>query len=152
MTLEELNLNEEQLEGVKSFLQSEGDKIRTKYNKEIKELKEKVPKELTDEEKAYNKEKEDFKREKMQFELSKNLTNKGLDSKLAQYLNVQGVEDLETYISDFSKIVGANNSFKPNSHSNAGGSITKEQFNNMGYKERENLYNTNKELYTILSK
>lgn len=37
-----------------------------------------------------------------------------------------------------------------NSGSNVPGTITKEQFNRMGYKEREELYNTNKELYDSL--
>ena len=37
-----------------------------------------------------------------------------------------------------------------NSGSVVPGTITKEQFNRMGYKEREELYNTNKELYDSL--
>ncbi|MGU8429467.1 hypothetical protein ACV3N5_14715, partial [Clostridium perfringens] len=53
--LEELNLSEEQLEGVQKYLQSEGDKIRGKYSKQIKELESKLPKEKTEEELAFEK-------------------------------------------------------------------------------------------------
>lgn len=50
MELSELNLNEEQLTGVNEYLesqiqaklQSEGDKIRTKYNNKIKEYETKI--------------------------------------------------------------------------------------------------------------
>ena len=37
-----------------------------------------------------------------------------------------------------------------NSQTHVPGTVTKEQFNKMGYKEREELYNTNKELYDSL--
>lgn len=152
MELTELNLSEEQLQGVKGYLQSEGDKIRTKYNKEIKELKEKLPVEKDAETLAYEKEKADFKREKQIFELSKQLSDKGLNSKLADYLNVDGVEDLETYITDLNKLLGVKD-FVPNKgHNGATGNITKEQFSKMNYMERQKLYTENKDLYNILSK
>lgn len=152
MELTELNLSQEQMEGVNSYIQSEGDKIRTKYNKQIKELEGKIPKEKTDEELTYEKEKADFEREKAQFNLQKQLTDKGLNSELAEYLNVgEGVE-IETYIDNLTKIVGTTTqTFKPSSHANNSG-ITKEQFANMTYAERTNLYNTNKQQYDILSK
>lgn len=153
MELTELNLTEEQLTGVNSILQSEGDKIRTKYNKQIKDLESKIPKEKDEETLAYEKEKADFEREKSQFNLQKQLSDKGLDSQLAKYLNVQGVEDLETYISEVADVIGKQETqtFKPSSHANNGG-ITKEQFNAMNYSDRMNLYSTNKNLYDILSK
>ncbi|NMF04333.1 hypothetical protein ACUH7Y_25000 [Clostridium beijerinckii] len=152
MELTELNLTEEQLQGVNSILQSEGDKIRTKYNKQIKELEGKIPKEKTEEELAYEKEKADFEREKAQFNLSKTLESNGLNSELAKYLNVGEGVDLESYIKDLTNVIGKQTTtFKPSSHANNGG-ITKEQFNSMTYNERMNLYNTNKSLYDILSK
>ncbi|AOR23893.1 hypothetical protein [Clostridium taeniosporum] len=153
MELTELNLNEEQMQGVQAIMQSEGDKIRTKYNKQIKELESKLPKEDNPKQLALKKEMEDFKKEKLQFELSKNLESKGLSSKLATYLNTQGVEDLETYLNEFADIVGKQtNNYKPSNHNPIGGNITKEDFNKMGLMERTNLYNTNKQLYDILSK
>lgn len=152
MELTELNLSEEQLTGVNSILQSEGDKIRTKYNKEIKDLKAKLPVEKTEEELAYEKEKADFKREKAQFELSKQLSDKGLNAELSKYLNTDGVEDLETYITDLGKLLGVKD-FVPNmGHNNGAGNITKEQFSKMNYMERQKLYTENKDLYNILSK
>lgn len=155
MELTELNLSEEQLKGVQEYLQtnlqSEGDKIRTKYSKEIKDLQAKLPIEKTAEELAKEKEYEDFKKEKAEFELSKALEGKGLDSKLAKYINMQGVEDLETYLKDFSDIIGSNNSFKPNKGNPTNKELSKEDFSKMSYHERLNLYNTNKDLYRILS-
>ena len=153
MTLEELNLTEEQLKGVQKLLQSETDKVRTEYSNKIKDLQSKLPVEKTEEQLAYEKEMADFKKEKAQFELSKTLSNKGLNSELSKYLNVDGVEDLETYLSDFSNLLGSNNGYQPNKSNNTTNSnITKEQFNKMNYTERANLYNSNKELYDILSK
>ena len=159
MELTELNLSTEQMEGVNSYIQSEGDKIRTKYNKQIKELESKLPVEQTEEQKTYaeklkaleDKELELNKKESLS-NLQKQLSDKGLNSELAQYLNVgEGVE-IETYIDNLTKIVGTTtNTFKPNSHAPSGG-ITKEKFNAMTYTERTNLYNTNKSEYDILSK
>ena len=42
MELETLNLSEEQLAGVQQILQSEGDKIRTKYSNELRTVKEEL--------------------------------------------------------------------------------------------------------------
>lgn len=153
MELTELNLTEEQLTGVQNILQSEGDKIRTKYNKQIKELESKIPKEKDAETLTYEKEKADFEREKAQFNLSKTLESNGLNSELAKYLNVGEGVDLESYIQELTNVIGKQETqtFKPSSHANNGG-ISKEQFAKMNYSERMNLYNTNKSLYDILSK
>lgn len=168
MELTELNLSEEQLSGVNSYLdeqvrtavQKETDKVRTKYNKEIKtyettiqELQGKIPREKSEEELGWEKEKAEFEKEKMQFNLQKQLSDKGLDSKLAQYLNVQGVENLETYLNELTEVIGkpTTNSYKPKSHVTAT-NLTKADFQKMNYNERINLYNTNKELYDSLSK
>lgn len=175
MELTELNLSAKQLEGVNSYLeetlntklQSEGDKIRGKYSKEIKnfeiqieELKGKLPVEKSEAEiemenrlKAIeDREKEVAKKEQLT-SLQKQLSDKGLNGELAKYLNIGEGTDLETYLGEIAEIVGkqATNTYKPKSHANATG-ITKEQFKKMGVLERTNLYNTNKELYDILSK
>lgn len=42
MELETLNLSDEQLAGVQQILQSEGDKIRTKYSNELRTVKEEL--------------------------------------------------------------------------------------------------------------
>ncbi|MGU8426543.1 capsid assembly scaffolding protein Gp46 family protein [Clostridium perfringens] len=158
--LEELNLSEEQLEGVQKYLQSEGDKIRGKYSKQIKELESKLPKEKTEEELAFEKrvaeletrEKELAKKERLTTAKGI-LSSKGLDSQLTDYLNFEGVEDLETYVDNIAKVVGKQaKSYVPKGHEKADGNITKEQFSKMSYTERCNLYETNKPLYEILSK
>ncbi|MCC5421372.1 capsid assembly scaffolding protein Gp46 family protein [Clostridium perfringens] len=158
--LEELNLTTEQLEGVQKFVQGENDKIRTKYCKQIKELEGKLPKEKSEEELAFEKrvaeletrEKELAKKERLTTAKGI-LSNKGLDSQLTDYLNFEGVEDLETYVDNIAKMVGKQaKSYIPKGHEKAEGNITKEQFSKMSYTERCNLYDTNPKLYEILSK
>ncbi len=157
--LEELNLSEEQMEMVSKYLQSEQDKIRGKYSKQIKELESKLPKKKT-EELAFEKrvaeletrEKELAKKERLTTAKSV-LTSKGLDSQLTDYLNFEGVEDLETYLDNIAKVVRKQaKSYIPKGHEKADGNITKEQFSKMSYTERCNLYDTNPKLYEILSK
>ncbi|HAT4220343.1 DUF4355 domain-containing protein [Clostridium perfringens] len=158
--LEELNLSEEQLEGVQKYIQSEGDKIRGKYSKQIKELESKLPKEKTEEELAFEKrvaeletrEKELAKKERLTTAKGI-LSSKGLDTQLTDYLNFEGVEDLETYVDNIAKVVGKQvKGYVPKGHEKAEGNITKEQFSKMSYIERCNLYDTNPKLYEILSK
>ncbi|MDM0459558.1 DUF4355 domain-containing protein [Clostridium perfringens] len=158
--LEELNLSEEQMEMVSKYLQSEGDKIRGKYSKQIKELESKLPPTKSEEELAFEKrvaeletrEKELAKKERLTTAKSV-LTSKGLDSQLTDYLNFEGVEDLETYVDNIAKVVGKQaKSYIPRGHEKADGNITKEQFSKMSYTERCNLYDTNPKLYEILSK
>ena len=96
MELKELNLTEEQLQGVQKILQSETDKVRTEYSKKIKDLESKLPKEMTPEEKAFNervkaleeREKAIAEKEYMSTVQGK-LKDKGLNEQLAQYLNVK---------------------------------------------------------------
>jgi hypothetical protein len=157
MELTELNLSTEQLESVQAILQSEGDKIRTKYNKEIKELKEKLPIEKTEQEialeerlKAIEEKEKALEKQEQLNGLSKQLSEKGLNGELAKYLNVNEDTQLDEI---FNLIMGDNsNSYKPSNHTSANGGITKSDFNNMSYGERLNLYNSDKELYDILSK
>lgn len=157
--LEELNLTEEQLQVVNKVIQSETDKVRTEYSRKIKDLESKLPVEPTEEEKALQerikaleeREKAIAQKEYMTTVQSK-LIEKGLNEQLAEYLNVQGVEDLETYIEEVAKVVGSQmQEYKPRRHeSNTG--VTKEQFSKMSYIERMNLFETNRQLYDALSK
>ncbi|MDG6891191.1 capsid assembly scaffolding protein Gp46 family protein [Clostridium perfringens] len=158
--LDELNLTTEQLEGVQKYLQSEGDKIRGKYSKQIKELESKLPKEKTEEELAFEKrlaeletrEKELTKKERLTTAKGI-LSSKGLDSQLTDYLNFEGVENLETYLDNIVKVVGKQvKSYVPKGHEKTEGNITKEQFSKMSYTERCGLFETNPKLYEILSK
>lgn len=158
--LEELNLTEEQLQVVNKVIQSETDKVRTEYSKKIKDLESKLPVEPTEEEKALQerikaideREKALAQKEYMTTVQSK-LKDKGLNEQLAEYLNVQGVEDLETYIEDIAKVVGSQmQEYKPKGHEGNSTKITKEQFSKMSYIERMNLFETNRQLYDALSK
>lgn len=157
--LEELKLTEEQLQGVNKIIQSETDKLRTEYSKKIKELEAKLPVEPSEEEKALQERiKALEEREKaiaqkeFETELQGKLKDKGLNEQLSKYLNVQGVEDLETYLEEVAKVIGNQiEGYKPRGHeSNVG--VTKEQFSKMSYVERMNLFETNRELYDTLSK
>ena len=158
MELKDLGLSEEQMEGINKILQSEGDKIRTEYSKKIKDLEGKLPKEMTPEEKAMadrikaleDKEKELNKRERLT-KVESTLESKGLNKELSKYLNLD-VENLETYLEDVVKTMESQVNFKPTGHTNGGTKITKEDFKNMSYTDRVNLYNTNKTLYDALSK
>lgn len=159
--LEELNLTEQQLEGIQKYVQAEGDKIRTKYSKQIKDLESKVPKEKTEEELAFEKRVKDLETKEKEIARKEILTNakgiltgKGLDTQLADFIKFEGVEDLETYINNIVDVIGkqTKNSYVPKSHEKANGNITKEQFSKMSYTERCNLFETNKQLYDILSK
>ena len=64
----------------------------------------------------------------------------GDEYKAARLAQIQALQKSESYLFN---INGGSQSHIP-------GTITKEQFNRMGYKEREELYNTNKELYDSL--
>lgn len=159
--LEELNLTTEQMEVVNKAIQSESDKVRTEYSKKIKDLEGKLPKELSADEKALQErikaleEKEKALQEKeLKTNFQAKLKDKGLSEQLADYLNIQGVEDLETYIEDIAKVINIqlDDGYKPKGHEGGNSKITKEQFNNMNYVERMNLYNNNKTLYDALSK
>ena len=160
MELKELNLSEEQLQKVNKIIQSETDKVRTEYSKKIKDLESKLPIEPSEEEKAFQerikaleeREKAIAEKEYMATVQGK-LKDKGLNEQLAQYLNVQGVEDLETYIEDIAKVISSQiQEYKPRGHEGSSTKITKEQFSKMNYMERMNLFENNRALYDALSK
>lgn len=160
MELTELNLTTEQMEVVNKAIQSEGDKVRTDYTKKLKDLEAKLPKELSADEKALQEREkalEDREKALQEKELKTNLQaklkDKGLNEQLANYLNIQGVEDLETYITDVAKVMESHiEGYKPTGHEGNSSKVTKEQFNKMSYEERANLYETNQKLYESLSK
>lgn len=160
MDINDLNLEGETLENVQKYVQSETDKVRTEYTKQIKELEkykpvEKSKEEITMEERLKaleTKEHELNKRERLD-KVANELKEKGLNTELAKYLNIADNVDLETYINDIAKVIGEQATYVPNKgNTKANGNITKADFQKMTYTERTNLYNTNKELYDILSK
>ena len=83
------------------------------------------------------------------------LKNVGLNTDLAKYIKEDS--DIDFFKNLINNSVKAevknklgNSSYRPPVVDNNLSTITKEQFNKMGYKERLNLYNTNKELYEKL--
>ncbi|MBD7909740.1 hypothetical protein [Clostridium cibarium] len=163
MNIEELGLEGDVLENVKKLLQGEGDRVRTEYSKKIKELEGKVPKEKSQEEltiearlKAIeDKEKELTKRERLN-KVSSKLKEKGLNEGLSKYLHIgDDIDDegLNNYLDGIASILGSNeNGYKAKGHEGKTNAITKEQFNQMSYQERADLYSTNKTLFDQLSK
>ncbi|WP_195979951.1 hypothetical protein [Clostridium butyricum] len=162
MELNELNLNEEQMSGVQKIIQSKEDKLRTEYTKQIKDLKAKLPVEKSETEielesrlKALEDKEKALKEQEQQAKLNKSLEEKGLNPQLSNYLNMNGVEDLGTYLDElFNIVVGEEkkNTYKPSNHNSTNGGVTKEEFDKMGYKERLDLYNSDRDLYNSLSK
>ncbi|MBE6066188.1 MAG: hypothetical protein E7211_00590 [Clostridium lundense] len=151
-------------------IQSETDKVRTEYSKKIKDyeakIKELTPIQKSDEEleiearlKALEDKEKEVQAKELELKVSETLENNGLPKQLAKYLNIQGTEDLESYLGEVKEVLtkhlndtSLNNTYKPNSHQTTKDTITKEQFNKMSYMERLNIFKTNEELYNKLSK
>lgn len=154
--------NEEELQ---KKVQSAEDRIRTEYSKKIKTLEEELkrlkPKEKTEAEielekriqALENKEKELQKKE-LEIQVSKTLENNGLPSQLANFIKMEGVEDVESYLTEIKEVLNkhlVNNSYKPKNHSSNKTSITKEQFKKMSLLEKQKLYRENEALYNKLA-
>lgn len=140
-------------------IQSETDKVRTKYSKEIKELKAKIE-ELTPEQKSQteidleNRLKALEERER-KMALNESLTAQGLSTGFSGYLKDD--TDIEVFSKFLKGIIDnevskrvKNDNYKPDNHK-SGDSITKEDFDKMGYGERAKLFNENPEFYKYLS-
>ena len=127
------------------------DAIKAKSNEgltpdqmKIKELEEKMAK--------YEAE----KAESLRLETNRNkLKENGMNTDLARFIKEDSdIDFFKNLINDSVKTEVkqklGHSSYKPPVVDNNLNTITKEQFNKMGYKERLNLYNTNKELYEKL--
>lgn len=157
-------LTQEQIDAVTKLVQSETDKVRTKYSSELKtvndELAQYKPKQKSDSELALEqrianleaKEKELANKERA-MTIADKLKAKGLPSELAQYLNVG--EDIDGSID---KVGDTLSNYFLGQVSNPSGNhatnkrITKADFAKMSYAERAKLFQENNELYKALSK
>jgi hypothetical protein len=152
-------------EEVNKIKQSAEDRVRTEYSKKIKALEEELkglkPKEKTEAEIELekrlavleNREKELQKKE-LELKVSKTLTDNGLPSQLANYIKLEGVEDVESYLGEIKEVLGKhliNNSYKPQDHAGNKNSITKEQFKKMSLIQKQELYKNNEALYNKLA-
>lgn len=157
-------LTQEQIEAVQRIIQSETDKVRTKYSSELKtvndELAQYKPKQKSESELALEqrianleaKEKELANKERA-MTIADKLKAKGLPSELAQYLNVG--EDIDGSIDKVGDALG--NYFlgqvsNPSGNHSTNKGITKADFAKMSYAERAKLFQENNELYKALSK
>ena len=163
MELNEMNLTEEQLTMVQKYVQSETDKVRTKYSQDLKTANEELakykPVEKSETEKALearlkafeDKEAELNAKERPQMIASK-FNEKGLPEELASFINIG--ENIDEDVEKVGTALGSyflNANYKPESHANNKG-LTKEQFKRMSYVERAKLFQENPELWKMLSK
>lgn len=161
MELNEMNLTEEQLANVQKLIQSETDKVRTKYSQELKTANEELakykPKEKTQEELDLEtrirnleiKEAELASKEK-NVRIKGKLEEKGLPVGLADYLRLETDEDIDKVGGELANYF-LNNGVKPTHHAKSK-PVTREQFRNMSYAQRAQLYQDNPELYKALAK
>ena len=161
MELNELNLTEEQLANVQKLIQSAEDKVRTKYSTELKTVKEELsqykPKEKTQEEKDLETRIKNLELKEAELSAKENkvrikskLEEKGLPTGLADYLRLETDEDIEKVGGELANYF-LNNGVKPTNHAKSK-PVTKEQFRNMSYAQRAQLFNDNPELYKALAK
>ena len=156
-------LTQEQIEAVTKLVQSETDKVRTKYSSELKTVNEELaqykPKQKSDAEKALeeritaleNREKELASKEKA-MTIANKLKEKGIPTELAQYLSVG--DNVDETVEKVGALFGnyfLDGTSKPTNHNTHKG-ITREDFKRMGYAERAKLYSENPELYNALNK
>lgn len=163
MKLEDLNIEDEELlENLKKVIQGAEDTVRTEYSKKLKELEKKLPKQKSKEElsleerlKALEEREIELTKREKRANVGNMLKDKGLNDKLSNYLNVDGVEDLETYINEIAEVIGKQskgNNYNPKGHKSTGTTITKDQFKAMSLMEKQKLYETDKETYLALTK
>lgn len=144
-------------------IQSAEDKIRGHYSKELKDLKDKI-KELTPVEKSQaeidlenriaaleKSEKEVAAREK-RLAFQENLSNKGIDKSLFDYLKDDtDVDALSNVIDEIVKARMKSNGYVPTNHS-SDDSVSQEEFDKMSYDKRVEIYQKNPTLYEKLTK
>lgn len=141
-------------------IQSETDKVRTKYSEQIKELEAKV-KELTPVQKSeaeldYEKRLAALEAREKAATLNESLKANGISNEIAKYLKDD--VDVSALAETLKSIVGAEvdkhlteEGFVPTGHK-SGNPLTKEDFKKMNMSEKERLYAENPDLYKSLSR
>lgn len=138
---EKYSFTDEQVEELTKVVQSETDKVRTKYTTEIKELEKFKPIEKTEEQIELEKAKAELNELKFKTELK----SKGINEEFAMLLKT------DCDLSNLSTLLTQSNDYVAKNHS-ANMGVTKEQFDNMDYSARAKLYSENPQLYAELSK
>ena len=144
-------------------IQSAEDKIRGHYSKEINDLKDKI-KELTPVEKsqaeidlenriaALEESERIVAAQKKRLEFQENLTNKGLDKSLVDFLKEDtDVDALVSVVDGIVKSRMKSTGYVPTSH-DSDDLVSQEEFNKMSYDKRVEPYKKNPTLYERLTK
>ena len=143
-------------------IQSAEDKLRGKYSKEIKELKDKIQ-ELTPVQKsqaeidlenriaALEESERNIAAQKRRLDFQENLCNKGVDKALVDYLKDDAdVDALVNIIDGIVKSRMKSNSYVPTEHS-SDEKVTPEEFKQMTYSQKLELSERSPELFKRLS-
>ena len=147
--IKELEINEEQAQkrndAIATSIQSETDKVRTSYTKQIKELEKYKPVEKSDSEIEL----ENLKKELADTRFKSSLKELGVDDNLSKYLKSDiDMDEFKSFYKGF--MPNTQKDFIPNATNVTGDTITKEQFKNMNISQRTKLYNESPELYNQL--
>lgn len=140
---EKYSLGEDCVGEIEKIIQSETDKLRTKYTVQIKELEQYKPKQKTEEEIEYEKVKSELSELKFKDAVKEN----GLNPDMAKYLKQDtDLKEFGEYIKGFNQ---SKQDYVAKSHT-ANVGVTKEQFSKMTYDEKAKLYSENPTLYAEL--
>ena len=142
---EKYTLSDECIGELEKVLQSETDKVRTKYYAQLKELEQYKPKEKTEEQLEF----ERTKNELAEMKFKESIRNAGLDSEMAKYLKPD--TDLEAFGKLLKGVEQTKQDYTPKNHSGDAG-LTKDQFENMSYDQKAKLYSENPTLYAQLKR
>lgn len=142
---EKYTLSDECIGELEKVLQSETDKVRTKYSAQLKELEQYKPKEKTEEQLEF----ERTKNELAEMKFKESIRNAGLDSEMAKYLKPD--TDLEAFGKLLKGVEQTKQDYTPKNHSGDSG-LTKDQFENMSYDQKAKLYSENPTLYAQLKR
>lgn len=142
---EKYTLSDECIGELEKVLQSETDKVRTKYSAQLKELEQYKPKEKTEEQLEF----ERTKNELAEMKFKESIRNAGLDSEMAKYLKPD--TDLEAFGKLLKGVEQTKQDYTPKNHSGDAG-LTKDQFEKMSYDQKAKLYSENPTLYAQLKR
>ena len=142
---EKYTLSDECIGELEKVLQSETDKVRTKYSAQLKELEQYKPKEKTEEQLEF----ERTKNELAEMKFKESIRNAGLDSEMAKYLKPD--TDLEAFGKLLKGVEQTKQDYTPKNHSGDAG-LTKDQFENMSYDQKAKLYSEKPTLYAQLKR
>lgn len=144
-------------------IQSAEDRVRGHYAKEIKDLKDRI-KELTPVEKsqaeidlenriaALEESERNVAAQKRRLEFQENLTNRGLDKGLVEFLKDDAdVDALVSIVDEIVKSRMKSKGYVPTNH-DSDDLVSQEEFNKMSYDKRVELYKKNPTLYERLTK